>query len=93
MDLFEAIERPRSVRAFQGRPIPREDLFRLDAARWPPTAINFQPWPFAVITDKAMLGRAAQLADYGKFIADALAGGYPAATRCAVRLGRRTFLL
>ncbi|QLF71270.1 nitroreductase family protein [Peteryoungia desertarenae] len=36
-----------SPRAFDGKPMPREHLLTiLDAARWAPSAFNYQPWRF-----------------------------------------------
>jgi nitroreductase len=39
-----------SPRAFDSRPIPRDDLLRmLEAARWSPSSLNEQPWRFVVV--------------------------------------------
>lgn len=52
MDVAEAIRTRRSVRSFVSRPVPMELLERLlEAARLAPSALNFQPWRFVVITD------------------------------------------
>jgi coenzyme F420-0:L-glutamate ligase/coenzyme F420-1:gamma-L-glutamate ligase len=41
----------RSVRRYQARPIPRQDLLAaLDAARWAPSPHNTLPWRFALLT-------------------------------------------
>lgn len=51
MDVFEAIQKRRSVRKFTGEPIPREDLVKIvDAGRWAASGWNRQPWDFIVIT-------------------------------------------
>ena len=51
MELFEAIEKRHSVRAFRPDPIPREMLERLiTAAAMAPSAMNEQPWRFYVTT-------------------------------------------
>lgn len=72
MDLFEAIEKRRSVRAFQSKPVPREDLEKIiDAARRAPTGRNEQPWEFVVVTDMYARQRIAELTTFGKYIADA----------------------
>lgn len=56
MDAFEAIRTRRSVRAFTGEAIPREDLETIvDAGRLAATGSNKQPWDFIVITDRAMI--------------------------------------
>jgi len=56
MDVFEAIRTRRSVRAFTGEAIPREDLERIvDAGRLAATGSNKQPWDFIVVTDRTMI--------------------------------------
>jgi nitroreductase len=50
MDVFEAVQKRRSVRAYQSTPIPREKLEKiLEAARLAPSASNIQPWHFIVV--------------------------------------------
>jgi nitroreductase len=64
MDLWEAIRTRRSVRAYQPEPPPRALVEKvLEAARLAPSAANFQPWRFFVITDAAR--RAALKEAYG----------------------------
>jgi nitroreductase len=54
MDLFEAIEGRRSIRAFDGKPVARETLDRIiEAAGRAPSARNAQPWHFYVATGEA----------------------------------------
>lgn len=51
MDVFEAIEKRHSVRAFRPDPVPREMLERIvRAASLAPSAMNEQPWRFYVTT-------------------------------------------
>jgi nitroreductase len=51
MDLFETIAARHSFRAYQPRPVAREDLERMvDAARLAPSAMNSQPWKFHIAT-------------------------------------------
>ncbi|MFH1849949.1 MAG: nitroreductase family protein [archaeon] len=72
MNAIECLRERRSVRAFEGREIPREILVEIaDVARYAPTARNVQPWKCVVVTDKVMRSRIAELTDHGKFIADA----------------------
>ncbi len=53
MDLFEAIEKRRSVRAYLPDPVPEDKMKRiLEAARLAPSAGNIQPWHFIVVTDQ-----------------------------------------
>ncbi|MEM2904086.1 MAG: nitroreductase family protein, partial [Candidatus Bathyarchaeia archaeon] len=52
MEVFEAIQARRSVRAYEPEPIPMDVLSRvLEAARLAPSAENIQPWHFIVVTD------------------------------------------
>ena len=56
MELFEAIRKRRSVRAYTGAPIPRADLETIvDAGRWAASGNNRQPWEFVVITAPSMI--------------------------------------
>ena len=56
MDTLEAIRTRRSVRAYTGVPIPRQDLLTIvDAGRLAATGSNRQPWEFIVITDKGII--------------------------------------
>ena len=83
MDVFEAIAARRSVRKFKPDPVARDLLTRIvDAGRLAPTAHNDQAWEFVVVTDEARRRQLAELAEYGKFIADAPA--------CIVVLSRVT---
>lgn len=52
MDVFEAVQERRSIRAYQDTPVPREKLEKiLEAARLAPSAGNAEPWHFIVVTD------------------------------------------
>lgn len=74
MDAMDAIASRRSVRRFKGDPVAPDLLRRIvDAGRLAPTAHNDQPWEFVVVTDPTRRERIAQIADYGKFIAEAAA--------------------
>lgn len=69
MDVFEALRKRRSVRVFQDKAIPKEELEKIiDAARFAPTARNVQPWEFIIITDKKVLKQIGDLAENGRFI-------------------------
>jgi len=72
MDALEALRTRRSVRSYEPRPIDRADLETvIDAGRLAATARNEQPWEFVVVTDRDKRMKLAELAEYGKFIADA----------------------
>jgi nitroreductase len=52
MEVSEAIQRRKSVRAYTKTLVPEEKLGRiLEAARLAPSAENIQPWYFVVVTD------------------------------------------
>ena len=56
MDLIEAIDSRRAVRAFTADPIAEEEISALiDAAIQAPSAINEQPWSFTVVRDPSLL--------------------------------------
>ena len=53
MELMEAIEKRRAVREFTDAPIERATIERLiSAAVLAPSAMNIQPWAFAVLLDR-----------------------------------------
>lgn len=48
----------RSLRRYDGRPIPKDVVQRLlDAAAWAPSAHNRQPWRYCVVQDRAITER------------------------------------
>ncbi len=52
MDFFKVARERRSVRSFEGRPVPRRSIEScLNAARLAPSGTNAQPWRFLVIRD------------------------------------------
>jgi len=52
LDVFEAIKKRRSVRAYTSEKVSDEDVERLiEAARWAPSAGNIQPWEFIIVTN------------------------------------------
>lgn len=52
MNVFDAIRARKSVRAYDSRPIPRETIDKiLESGRLAPSAMNYQPWHFVVVTD------------------------------------------
>ena len=72
MDAMTALMTRRSVRQFDGRPVPREALEKIvDAGRLAATARNEQPWEFVVVTQPERLRMFAALTDYGRFMAEA----------------------
>ena len=56
MQTWDAIRARRNVRQYPGQPIAREDLKRIcEAGRRSPSAGNWQPWNFVVVTGPARL--------------------------------------
>lgn len=52
MDVFEAVQKRRSIRAYAPTPLSKALLMKiLEAARLAPSAGNIQPWHFIVVTD------------------------------------------
>jgi len=52
MDLYEAIQRRHSVRAYADQPVEEDKLLRvLEAGRLAPSGRNRQPWKFVVVQD------------------------------------------
>lgn len=64
MEALDAIMTRRSVRMFEKRQIPDEELKKiLKAGTYAPSALALQPWAFIVIQDQDMLNR---VSDYCK---------------------------
>jgi len=60
MQTWDALRARRNVRRFSPEPVPEADLDRmLEAGRRAPSASNWQPWDFVVVTDRAVLQRLA----------------------------------
>jgi len=50
MDFFETVEKRKSIRKFNAKNVPIEDLKKMiDCARIAPSALNNQPWNFVII--------------------------------------------
>ena len=74
METLEAIKARRNVRQFNDQAIPEADLDRILAAgRLAPSAKNWQPWDFVVVTDREQLHRLSGVWKGGKHVADAAA--------------------
>ena len=74
MNCIEIIKKRRSVRKYSGVPVTREEIESIiEAARYAPTARGVQPWEFIVVTNTDILKKIAEIAEYGKFIAQAKA--------------------
>ena len=72
MDILSAIAARHSTRSFEPTPIPREVLEQIvDAGRLAPSALNEQPWEFVVVTEGERRRGLAELAQNGRFLAEA----------------------
>jgi nitroreductase len=58
METWDALRARRNVRSFTSQPVPDAALDQiLEAGRRAPSASNWQPWDFVVVTDRAELQR------------------------------------
>jgi nitroreductase len=72
VDAIECLKTRRSIRAYEGKAIPREIVEDIvDCGRLAATAINVQPWVFVAVEQEPLRKQIAAIADYGKFIAEA----------------------
>jgi nitroreductase len=70
--ILEEIEKRRSGRAFNTKPIP-DDMLRsiLEAGRWAPSCANAQAWNFVVLTDPESLAKGHEALSRGNAYAKA----------------------
>ena len=62
METWDAIRARRNVRAYEDRAIPPADLDQiLEPGRRSPSASNWQPWDFVVVTDRQQLTELAKV--------------------------------
>ena len=62
METWDTVRARRNVRHYTDQSIASEDLERiLDAGRRAPSASNWQPWNFVVVTDHAQLTELAKV--------------------------------
>ena len=72
MDIFEAITKRYSCRAYKSLPIESDKLAKvLEAGRLAPSARNRQDWRFIVVTDSEIRNKLADAANGQQFIATA----------------------
>jgi nitroreductase len=72
MDVMEAIRRRRSVREYRDAPIPPDVLERVtEALRLAPSACNYQPWRFVLVTDPDLRAEVAAACHEQMFVAGA----------------------
>ncbi len=72
MDLFEAIEKRRSIRKFKPKTLPIDHLKKiLNAGRLAPSGANRQPWFFIIVRETETKKKLSIVADDQEFICDA----------------------
>jgi nitroreductase len=72
MDAFTTFQSRYSCREYLDKPVPRELLERIiDAGRRGPSARKVEPAFFVVVTDAVMRHKLSQIAEFGRFIAQA----------------------
>lgn len=70
--VFENIFNRKSVRSFTSDPVSEEHIeSMLKAAMAAPTAVNYQPWRFVVITDRTQLDAMAEILPYARMLRQA----------------------
>jgi nitroreductase len=71
MDVYEAIQKRKSIRSYEQTPVPQETIMKLlETARIAPSAANRQPWHFIVVTD-AEKRKELSKGIFAKFLAEA----------------------
>src|SRR3954452_3615885 len=74
METWDANRARRNVRQYTDQPIAREDLeLVLEAGRRAPSASNWQPWDFVLVTDRAQLVELAKVWQGARHVAGAAA--------------------
>ncbi|HWR99000.1 MAG TPA: nitroreductase family protein, partial [Prolixibacteraceae bacterium] len=58
MNFKELAQRRYSVRSYQSSPVEHEKLVQVvEAAILAPSAVNFQPWKFVIVTEPSLLAK------------------------------------
>ena len=74
METWDALRARRNVRQFTEQPVPDDALDRsLDAGRRAPSAGNWQPWDFVLVTDRSQLIELAKVWQGARHVAGAAA--------------------
>jgi nitroreductase len=82
MNVFDAIKNRRSVRSYSKKAIPDDVMAKMrQALRWAPSACNFQPWRFILVSDAKLKQGIVEAAHNWSWLADApviiIACGFP----------------
>ncbi|MGC8911350.1 MAG: nitroreductase family protein [Nitrososphaeria archaeon] len=69
MDVFEAIEKRRSVRKYLDKEVPMKLILKvLEAGRLAPSAHNSQPWHYIIVTDSEKRKKIAESGKWAGFL-------------------------
>ena len=69
---IKAILARRSIRAYENKAVAKEDIdLLLECACAAPSANNFRPWHFVVVTERSTLDAIAEIHTYGKMLRQA----------------------
>jgi nitroreductase len=69
LEVFEAIQKRKSIRSYESAPVPSEKLNKvLEAARLAPSAGNIQPWRFIVVLDPQKRRKIGKGCRFGHFL-------------------------
>jgi nitroreductase len=72
VETWEAIRSRRNVRSYTGQPVPDDHLDEiLEAGRRAPSAQNWQPWDFVVVTGRPALTELARVSPGARHVAGA----------------------
>ena len=72
MDVLDAIKTRRSVRSYSERAIPDDVMSRMKLAlRYAPSACNYQPWHFILVTDAQLRRKVAHASNDQLWLSDA----------------------
>lgn len=75
MEAIDCLLNRRSIRKFSGAPVSREILNRLlEAGMYAPSARNYQPWHFVLITKKHLREKVCDFHPYASMLPEAAAG-------------------
>lgn len=71
MEVFEAIQKRRSVRKYLDKEVPMELILKvLEAGRLAPSAHNSQPWHYIIVTDSDKRKKIAESGKWAGFLKD-----------------------
>ncbi|MBN2222218.1 MAG: nitroreductase family protein, partial [Vallitaleaceae bacterium] len=68
MEIFECIQKRRSIRKYKEQEVERDKIDQIiKAAMMAPSACNMQPWEFVIITEKSVLSELKEGIQFGRY--------------------------